>query len=109
MNPSIELYTIKRTDVRVYMNLGFEGEDLKFDGHDLGTTVDENWGSSEYEYTATVLAKDLGPLYDLHGIKPGAKEALLEALAPLFSNNSGYTQFKTYLKKHGIAFDTFNY
>jgi hypothetical protein len=109
MNPSIELYTIKRTDVRVYMNLGFEGEDLKFDGHDLGTTVDENWGSSEYEYTATVLEKDLGPLYDLHGIKPGAKEALLEALAPLFSNNSGYTQFKTYLKKHGIAFDTFTY
>ncbi len=109
MNPSIELYTIKRTDVRVYMNLGFEGEDLKFDGHDLGTTVDENWGSSEYEYTATVVAKDLGPLYDLHGIKSGAKEALLVALAPLFSNNSGYTQFKTYLKKHGIAFDTFTY
>jgi hypothetical protein len=109
MNPSIELFTIKRTDVRVYMNLGFEGEDLKFDGHDLGTTVDEHWGSSEYEYTATVLAKDLEPLYALLGIVPGEKEALLEALAPLFSTNSGYTQFKAYMKKHGIAFDTFTY
>jgi hypothetical protein len=109
MDPRIELFTIKRADVRVYMNLGFEGEDLKFDGHDLGTTVDEHWGSSEYEYTATVLAKDLEPLYALHGIVPGEKEALLEALAPLFSTNSGYTQFKAYLKKHGIAFDTFTY
>ena len=109
MDPRIELFTRKRTDVRVYMNLGFEGEDLKFDGHDLGTTVDEHWGSSEYEYTATVLAKDLEPLYSLHGIVPGDKEALLKALAPLFSTNSGYTQFKAYLKKHGIAFDTFTY
>ncbi len=109
MNPSIELLTIKRADVRVYMNLGFEGEDLKFDGHDLGTTVDEHWGSSEYEYTATVLAKDLAALYALHGIVPGDKEALLHALAPMFSNNSGYTLFKKYLTKEGIPFDTFTY
>jgi Fe-S cluster assembly scaffold protein SufB len=56
-----------------------------------------------------VLAKDLEPLYALLGIVPGEKEALLEALAPLFSTNSGYTQFKAYMKKHGIAFDTFTY
>lgn len=109
MNPSIELYTIKRTDIRVYMNLGFEGEDLKFDGHDLGTTVDEHWGSSEYEYMATVLAKDLAALYTLHGIAPGDKEALLQALAPQFSNNSGYTLFMKYLTKKGIPFETFTY
>lgn len=109
MNPSIELFTIRRSDIRVYMNLGFEGEDLKFDGHDLGTTVDEHWGSSEYEYTATVLAKDLGLLYALHGIVPGEKEALLEALAPLFSNNAGYRKFKEYLGNQGIPFDTFTY
>ncbi len=109
MNPSIELFTIKRTDVRVYMNLGFEGKDLKFDGQDFGTTVDEHWGSSEYEYSATVLGKDLGPLYDLNGISHGEKEALLAALGPLFSHNSGYTQFKDYLIKHGIPYDTFIY
>jgi hypothetical protein len=109
MNPSIELLTIKRADVRVYMNLGFEGEDLKFDGHDLGTTVDEHWGSSEYEYTATVIAKDLATLYVLHGITPGDKEALLQALAPMFSNNSGYTLFKKYLTKEVVPFDTFTY
>ena len=109
MDPSIELFHMQRSDVRVYMNLGFEGEDLKFDGHDLGTTVDEHWGSSEYEYTATVLAKDLVALYALQGILPGDKEALLQALAPQFSNNSGYTQFKKYLKKEGIPFDKFTY
>jgi hypothetical protein len=109
MNPSIELLTIKRADVRVYMNLGFEGEDLKFDGHDLGSTVNEHWGSSEYEYTATVLAKDLATLYALHGIAPGDTEGLLQALAPMFSNNSGYTLFKKYLTKEGISIETFTY
>jgi hypothetical protein len=30
-------------------------------------------------------------------------------LAPMFSNNSGYTLFKKYLTKEGIPFDTFTY
>ena len=54
MDYNKRLFTIDRTDIKVTIDLGFEGEDLKLDGYDIGKTVDEMWGDSDYEYSITV-------------------------------------------------------
>ena len=41
------LFIIDREDIRVTIDLGFDGEDLKLDGYDIGKTVDEMWGDSD--------------------------------------------------------------
>ena len=49
--------------IRIDIRLGFEGEKLKLDGYDIGETVREIWGDSDYEYFITVAGEELEKLY----------------------------------------------
>ena len=103
------LFTIKRKNIKVTIDLGFEGEDLKLDGYDIGTLVSEMWGDSDYEYTITVSASELPKLYELNKVPFGEKKKLITTLAKSFSLNEAFSKFEEYLQKNKIVFTSFTY
>ena len=103
------LFAIDNENIRVTINLGFDGEDLKLDGYDIGKTVSEMWGDSDYEYTITVPAAELPRLYELNQVPLGNKKKLISALAKFLSDNKAYSLFHDYLKENNFEFTCFSY
>ena len=102
MDHKKRLFSIKSKDIKVTIDLGFEGEDLKLDGYDIGTLVSEMWGDSDYEYTITVSASELPKLYELNKVPFGEKKKLITTLAKSFSLNEAFSKFEEYLQKNKI-------
>jgi hypothetical protein len=103
------LFTIDREDIRVTIDLGFDGEDLKLDGYDIGKTVGDMWGDSDYEYSITVESENLNKLYELNKVEIGNKKKLISTLSRFLSINEAYTVFHDYLKDNNIVFKAFAY
>jgi hypothetical protein len=103
------LFTIKRKNIKVTIDLGFEGEDLKLDGYDIGTLVSEMWGDSDYEYSITVESGNLIKLYELNKVDIGNKKQLISALSKFLSINEAYSVFHDYLRDNNIEFTAFSY
>ena len=103
------LFTIDREDIRVTIDLGFDGEDLKLDGYDIGKTVDEMWGDSDYEYSITVESENLNRLYELNKVEIGNKKKLISTLSKFLSINKAYSVFHDYLRDNNIIFTAFSY
>ena len=103
------LFSIDREDIRVTINLGFDGEDLKLDGYDIGKTVNEMWGDSDYEYSITVESVNLIKLYELNKVENGNKKKLISSLSKFLSINEAYSVFHDYLKDNNIVFSAFSY
>lgn len=104
-----KLFYINNKNIRVAINLGFDEEDLKLDGYDIGKTVSEMWGDSDYEYSITVSAAELPKLYELNQVPFGNKKKLISALAKFLSDNKAYSLFHDYLKENKITFTCFSY
>jgi hypothetical protein len=104
-----KLFSINNKNIRVAINLGFDEEDLKLDGYDIGKTVSEMWGDSDYEYSITVSAAELPKLYELNQVPFGNKKKLISALAKFLSDNKAYSLFHDYLKENNITFTCFSY
>ncbi len=68
-----------------------EEGDLVFEGYDIGDSVEEYWGDSDYEYWLTVKADQL-PGVLLHLIKECFEKKI-------FTNDS---EFREWLTKKGI-------
>ncbi len=64
--------------------MGFDGEDLKLDGYDIGKTVEEMWGDSDYEYSITVESGNLEKLYELHKVEVATPRTMGVTLSAKF-------------------------
>ncbi len=104
-----KLFSIDNENIRVTINLGFEGEDLKLDGYDIGKSVSDMWGDSDYEYSITISAAELPRLYELNRVPFGNKKKLISVLAKFLSDNKAYSLFHDYLKENTIPFTCFSY
>jgi len=104
-----KLFSIDSEDIRVTINLGFDGEDLKLDGYDIGKTVEDMWGDSDYEYSITVESANLIKLYELNKVDIGNKKKLISALSKFLSINEAYSVFHDYLRDNNIVFSAFSY
>ena len=104
-----KLFSIDNENIRVTINLGFEGEDLKLDGYDIGKSVSDMWGDSDYEYSITVSEGELPRLYELNRVPFGNKKKLISVLAKFLSDNKAYSLFHDYLKENTIPFTCFSY
>lgn len=104
-----ELFSIDNENIRVMINLGFDGEDLKLDGYDIGNSVSDMWGDSDYEYSITVSEAELPRLYELNRVPFGNKKKLISVLAKFLSDNKAFTLFHDYLKENNIPFTCFSY
>ena len=109
MEHNKKLFSIDNENIRVMINLGFDGEDLKLDGYDIGKSVSDMWGDSDYEYSITVSAAELPRLYELNRVPFGNKKKLISVLAKFLSDNKALTLFHDYLKENNIPFTCFSY
>ncbi len=104
-----KLFSIDNENIRVMINLGFDGEDLKLDGYDIGKSVSDMWGDSDYEYSITISAAEIPRLYELNQVPFGNKKNLISVLAKFLSDNKAFTLFHDYLKENNIPFTCFSY
>lgn len=85
----ITLFKFENSGIKISMEIYFNNNDqLIFDGYDIGKSVEEAWGDSDYEYTYTIEPKEVDKLYPLFGIKNSDKQRLLMELKNRFEVQS---------------------
>jgi len=113
MNPEIEkvtLYYLERPDIKISMQIYFnEKGQLYFDGYDIGKTVEEVWGDSDYEYTYTIESKEVNKFYRIFNLKTGDKSGLLQAIKNRFSVNEAYSLFGNFMEENDIKYESFTW
>jgi hypothetical protein len=77
----ITLYQFKSPSINIYIEAYFDDGKLVIEGQDIGETVEEVWGDSDYEYSVTVHSNEIIKLYGPFQVKEGDKEGLLKAIA----------------------------
>jgi hypothetical protein len=56
----VTLFYLERPDIKISMEIYFNDKDqLFFDGYDIGKSVEEVWGDSDYEYTYTIEPEEV--------------------------------------------------
>ena len=106
----VTLYFLERPDIKINIELYFdESGQLILDGYDIGKSVKDFQGDSDYEYTITIEPKEVMKLYEIFSLEPDNREALLEAVKERFGVNEAYTLFEKFLKSHGIDYSGFTY
>ena len=78
------------------------------EGYDIGKTVEEAWGDSDYEYSITVKKENLDALCKALGIETGNQALILEMMKENFSGNEGFSSFGAFLSENKIDFDPFS-
>lgn len=109
MNESIRLYHHESEDIKIEIVARFENDTLIIDGYDIGKTVEEAWGDSDYEYVMTIPANSLPPLYQLLGVEAGDHKALLKALEKRFHGNNCFSAIGNFLDQNNIEHKTFTW
>ena len=109
MRKSITLFHFKDEDIKIDIVARFEKDKLVIDGYDIGKTVEEAWGDSDYEYVMTIPAKSLPRLYGLLDVEPGNRKKLLKALAKRFHGNKCFSAIGDFLKENNIEYDRFTW
>ena len=109
INYSKTLYHLEREDIKIDIVARFEKDKLIIDGYDIGKTVKEAWGDTDYEYVMTIPAKSLPPLYELLGVEVGDRKALLEAIAERFHGNKCYSAIRDFMDQNSIEYESFTW
>jgi len=109
MKESITLYHLEREDIKIDIVARFEKNKLIIDGYDIGKTVEEAWGDSDYEYVMTIPASSLPEIYRLLDVEVGDRRRLLEALAERFQGNHCFSAIGDFLEKNNIEHESFTW
>jgi hypothetical protein len=105
----IALFRHKTPDISIYIDAYFDAGRLIIEGQDLGKTVEDWWGDSDYEYSLTVPAGEVNKLYPLLKVEKGDKEGLLNKIAAKYNTNSCYSDFMSFLRSKNIEFEGFTW
>lgn len=101
----MKLFEFKNDGISISMELFFNGQgQLVFEGYDIGSTVDDYFGDSDYEYGFTVEPDEVRKLYELLDVKAGDKGALMREINNRFAGNHAYSKLMTFLDENGIDF-----
>jgi hypothetical protein len=103
------LFFMEREDIRVEIKARFEEEKLVIDGYDIGKSVEEYWGDSDYEYMMTLPAESVTKLYKVLHVEEGNKELLLDVLAEAYDMNECFTLLGKLFDKHKINYESFSW
>ncbi|MGD2122990.1 MAG: hypothetical protein PVJ76_14650 [Gemmatimonadota bacterium] len=106
MKRSVTLFHLERDDIKVNIEARFEAEKLIIDGYDIGKTVEEAWGDSDYEYVMTIPGEGVDALYGLLNVEAGDRRGLLEALAERFRGNKCFSRIGDFLDQNEIEHET---
>ena len=101
----MKLFEFKNSTISISMELFFNGKDqLVFEGYDIGSTVDDYWGDSDYEYGFTVEPQEVRKLYQLLAVHAEDKGALLQEIKNRFGGNHAYSKLTAFLEENNIDF-----
>lgn len=109
MRQSITLYHLEREDIKVDIVARFARDKLVIDGYDIGRTVEEVWGDSDYEYVLTLPAESVARLYALLGVAAGDRRALLKALEARFGGHRCFSAIREWLDEHDVPYESFTW
>ena len=106
----ITLYEFESPDIKVSMKVYFnEKKDLIFDGYDIGKTVSELMGDSDYEYQYIVKFDEAKRMASLFNIDINEKIDFLKEIKNRFYENDAYSKFGTFMKENNIEFESFTW
>ncbi|MCX6333004.1 MAG: hypothetical protein NT092_01705 [Bacteroidia bacterium] len=105
----IILYQYKTPDISVRIEACFKNDKLIIEGYDVGKSVDEWFGDSDYEYSTTLAGEELEKLYLLFHVNRGDTEGLLKAIAEEYNDNNCYSRFRKILDENDIKYDSFSF
>jgi hypothetical protein len=99
---SVSLYHYASPDIRISISANFDGEKLVIEGYDIGKTVDDFFGDSDYEYSMSIPEEEVIKLYPLFNVPQGEKIRLLEALKERFHTNTCFSEISEFLSNNNI-------
>jgi hypothetical protein len=106
----VTLYSLMTDKIKITIAAYFDkAGNLIIDGHDIGTTVEDIFGDSDYEYTTTIHRDNLEKLNVAFGLLTGSREEMLLFLKTHYNGNACYSQIQSYLTQHDIPFDKFSW
>ncbi|MCX6170295.1 MAG: hypothetical protein NTX65_13190 [Ignavibacteriales bacterium] len=106
----ITLFYLERPDIKISIQIYFNEKDqLYFDGYDIGKSVEEIMGDSDYEYIYTIEPEEVNKFYQIFNLKTGDKSGLLQAIKKGFSVNKAYSLFGEFMRENNIKFSSFNW
>jgi hypothetical protein len=104
------LFYLERPDIIISMEIYFTDKgQLYFDGYDVGKSVEEIWGDSDYEYSYTIEPDEVNKFYEIFGLEIGDKSGLLLELKHRFSVNNAYSLFGDFMNTHNIKYKGFTW
>lgn len=106
----ITLFQLQTENIKVTVEAYFDRNgNLVIEGYDIGKTVKEYWGDSDYEYSVTVPAEELIKLYTLLGLSGDDKTGLLTRLGEQYHSNSCFSEIRDLLDKNDIRSEGFSW
>lgn len=107
MQEQVTLFYLNSPNITIEMQLYFTDEgQLFFEGFDIGKSVEEAWGDSDYEYTYTIEPGEVRKLYHLFDVQPDNRTALLKAIQSRFHTNLAYREFGAFMQENGILYQS---
>lgn len=107
---SVVLYAFRSPEIKISIEAGFkENGDLVIDGYDIGKTVENYFGDSDYEYILTIPVAETEKLYPLLGAGLNDKALLLSQLQTQFNTNTCFSDIQKFLTDHGVQHSTFTW
>ena len=86
------LFSFQTDQIKITIEAYFDDqENLVIDGYDIGKTVEEAWGDSDYEYITTIRPDEVKKLYAVLNIPLGSKNELLSFLQAHYNTNTCYS------------------
>jgi hypothetical protein len=106
----ITIYEFESIDIKISMKVYFNDENkLIFDGYDIGKTVSELMGDSDYEYQYSVEFKEVKKIAKIFDINFNEKMIFLKEIKNRFNNNDAYSMFGMFMKENNIVFESFTW
>lgn len=106
----ILLYALENKNIKVTIEAYFQDTgNLIVEGYDIGKTVEEYWGDSDYEYSITIPPQEIDKLYLLTGTVPGDQSQLLSYLQKNFNANDCFSRLRAFLDQHDIYHEGFSW
>jgi hypothetical protein len=106
---SVILFSLNNDNIRITIEASFTSAgELLVEGYDVGKTVKEYWGSSDYEYSFTVSPEELIKVYTAAQLPPEPQQ-LLEYLQQHFNTNTCFSDIRNWLDKNNVYHEGFSW
>ena len=103
------MYQFRDEGISIQVEAYFDNGDLVIEGYDIGSTVKEYWGDSDYEYTVRIRKRHLESLCNALKISSCNEENLLREIAGRFNGNKCFSEFRDFLDSNNIECEGFSW